>query len=75
MLSPLPVATLPSTKAPRPVGKAASRTARAVAAEEEVGAVVMLKGGVLWGWGLGSGGWGMRRLVRRRVWGRVRRRA
>ncbi|MET4146746.1 hypothetical protein ABIB45_003683 [Arthrobacter sp. UYCo732] len=42
MLSPLPVTVLPSRKAPRPAGKAASRTARAVAVEEEVGAVVML---------------------------------
>jgi hypothetical protein len=44
MLSPPPGTVLPSRKAPRPAGKAASRTARAVAAEEEVGAVVMLKG-------------------------------
>jgi hypothetical protein len=59
MLSPLPGTVLPSRKAPRPAGKAASRTVRAVAAEEEVGAVVMLKVMVLQGWDPG---------IRRRVW-------
>jgi hypothetical protein len=52
MLSPLPGTVLPSRKAPRPAGKAASRIARAVAAEEEVGAVVLLNVVFLCGWGL-----------------------